>query len=334
MYLSPRIILFGLLGVLLFGSAILSDTHVHAQTDNPWGMRAPLLQANSEMAVAELNGEIYVLGGYPSSRVTTDTVQIYDPIEDSWNFRPPMPQKLNHLSVISFDGNLYAIGGQTSASGGGPFVSNVYEYDPVAVAWTEKAAMPTARSGTAAAAVGEKIYVAGGRPPRGYDFAVYDPFEDAWTTLPDLPTDRNHLSVTAIDGEIYVVGGRFGSGFSSEVTDIVEIYNPSLNTWRTGTPMPTKRSGHNAILADGCLHVFGGEGNGARNINGLYPQHEVYNPVSDTWISLDPMPIAVHGVTGLAYINGLIHLPGGGTSQGGSSGSTIHQVYRTSMSCE
>ncbi|MFN9895353.1 MAG: kelch-like protein, partial [Acidobacteriota bacterium] len=35
--------------------------------------------------------------------------------------------------------------------------------------------MPTARSGGAAAVLDGKIYVAGGRPPRGTDFAVYDP---------------------------------------------------------------------------------------------------------------------------------------------------------------
>jgi len=36
------------------------------------------------------------------------------------------------------------------------------------------------------------------------------------------------------------------------------------------------------------------------------------------------MPIAVHGVTGPAFINGYIHLSGCGTAQGGSSGSTCH----------
>jgi len=41
----------------------------------------------------------------------------------------------------------------------------------------------------------------------------------------------------------------------------------------------------------------------------------------------------VHGVTGLALIDGNIHLPGGGLTQGGSSGSTIHQVYRPAVSC-
>jgi len=46
------------------------------------------------------------------------------------------------------------------------------------------------------------------------------------------------------------------------------------------------------------------------------------------------MPIAVHGVTGMAFIKGLIHLTGGGAAQGGSSGSTIHQVYKPAMSCK
>ena len=43
-----------------------------------WGMKAPLLEPNSEFAVAELDGRIYVLGGYPAGRVTVRTVQIYD----------------------------------------------------------------------------------------------------------------------------------------------------------------------------------------------------------------------------------------------------------------
>jgi hypothetical protein len=56
--------------------------------------------------------------------------------------------------------------------------------------------------------------------------------------------------------------------------------------------------------------------------------------VTDTWHRLEDMPIAVHGVTGMAFIKGLVHLTGGGTAQGGSSGSTIHQVYKPAMSCK
>ena len=35
-----------------------------------------------------------------------------------------------------------------------------------------------------------------------------------------------------------------------------------------------------------------------------------------------------------AFIKGLIHFPGGGTTQGGSTGSVIHQVYKPAMTCK
>jgi hypothetical protein len=33
------------------------------------------------------------------------------------------------------------------------------------------------------------------------------------------------------------------------------------------------------------------------------------------------------------HVDDIVSLPGGGTAVGGSSGSTIHQVYKPSMSC-
>jgi hypothetical protein len=67
---------------------------------------------------------------------------------------------------------------------------------------------------------------------------------------------------------------------------------------------------------------------------GIYPDHDYYNPVTDSWHRLENMPIPVHGVTGMAFIKGLIHLTGGGTTQGGASGTTLHQVYKPAMSCK
>jgi hypothetical protein len=47
------------------------------QTDlGEWGMRAPLLAPNSEFGLAESNGKLYAIGGYPPSRVPVRTVQI------------------------------------------------------------------------------------------------------------------------------------------------------------------------------------------------------------------------------------------------------------------
>jgi N-acetylneuraminic acid mutarotase len=297
-----------------------------------WGARAQLLEANSEMAVGELAGKIYVLGGYPATRETKRTVQLYDPVDDRWELTTPMPIALNHNMSVSVGGKLYMIGGQLTDAGAGNFSDRVFEYDPNTRQWTERARMPTARGGGVAVVVDGKIYVAGSRPPRGADFAVYDPATDAWRTLPDMPTQRNHLAGASVNGKVYIIGGRFEGGFQSPQTAAVEMYDPATNSWSARASMPKPRGGLNGIAAHGCIHAFGGEGNTGAPF-GLHADHDVYNPTTNTWTSLPRMPTAIHGVTGLAFVNGLIYLPGGGTSQGGNSGSLIHQVYRPAIVC-
>lgn len=296
-----------------------------------WELRSQLLEANSEMGVAELDGRIYVLGGYPSNRVSVSTVQVYDIESDTWRLTAPLPVALNHLMPAVAGGKLYVIGGQTDANVA--YVRTVYAYDPATEEWTRRADMPTARSAGAAVTINGKIYVAGGRPPRGADFAVYDPEADTWEVLPNLPTQRNHLAAVTVDGLLYVIGGRFEGGFTSVQTDTVEVYDPATGEWRQGAAMLKPRGGVNSVVAEGCIHVFGGEGSAA-DPNGVYPDHDLYNPVTDEWTQIGRMPIPVHGVTGAAYVNGLIYLPGGGTSQGGSSGGRQNQVYRPNVRCE
>ena len=39
-----------------------------------WGMRAPLLEPLSELALAETNGKLYLMGGYPQNWVSSRIV--------------------------------------------------------------------------------------------------------------------------------------------------------------------------------------------------------------------------------------------------------------------
>ncbi len=206
-----------------------------------WGKRAELAEANSEMAVAYLDGKIYVVGGYPSTRKSVDTVQEYDVKTEKWRLTTPYPTTINHASAVGLDGLLYVIGGQTNAGGRrekSRYTAAVHAYDPKTKKWTSRAPMPTARSAMAHDVIDGKLYVAGGRPPRGHDFAVYDPKADKWTTLPDVPTARNHIAAAAIDGKLYVAGGRFGGGYRSEITPALEVYDPRPINGLRGGPCP------------------------------------------------------------------------------------------------
>ena len=44
--------------------------------------------------------------------------------------------------------------------------------------------------------------------------------------------------------------------------------------------------------------------------------------------------VAVFAATGLGYVDGWIHLPGGGIMRGGNSGTTLRQAFRAYMSRE
>ena len=295
-----------------------------------WGQRAGLLVANSEFAFAESNGKIYVMGGYPASRVTSRTVQVYDIATDRWQLGPELPQPNNHGMAAAVNGKIYLIGGQlTDDQEGATAVNLVYELDPTRGTWVEKARMPTARSGGVAVALNGKIYVAGGRMPRGNDFAVYDPAADQWEVLPNVPSQRNHITGAAINGRIHIVGGRLGNGLSPLKSDANEVYDPLTRAWTTAAPMLRGRSGMNGVVARGCFHVWGGEAP-----TGMTADHDYYDPRTNEWVSLPNMPIPIHGVVGSAFVDGLIWVTGGGTQIGGASGSLLNQTYRPAVSCE
>ena len=319
---------------LVAGLALLPPS-ARAQTE-AWSERSPLLLPRSETSIAQVDGRIYVMGGYPGTRVTADEVQVYDSQTDSWAFGPPLPLPLHHTMAAAVDGRLYLIGGEA----GNPtptesvFQDRVFQLDEQAESWLPRASMPTPRSGGGAGVIDGKIYVAGGRPPHGNDFAVYDPRADQWTALPDLPTQRNHLAMAAISGRLYVAGGRFGGGVGSEMTDGLEIYDPATNSWTKGAPMLAPRAGVASVAANGCLYVVGGEGNDD-DPRGVFDRNELYDPGTNSWGSLQPLPLPIHGLTGGAYLDGWIYIPGGATRRGvsGPDVTVKLQVFRADQTC-
>jgi hypothetical protein len=293
--------------------------------DNPppgeYAEREMLPFANSEMAVAETNGVIYVLGGYPSSREVQTTVQAYTIASDTWDIVASLPLPLHHPVALGFEGKVYSLGGQSTMSSDGD-TGRSFVYDPGQDEWTELATMPTARGAGAGAIVGDVIYVGGGRPPAGNAFEAYDVSEDEWTELPPLPTqanERNHLAAAAVGTKVYFAGGRYdGGGFSDPMTDRLDVFDTVAKTWSPGASMLRERGGVNGVLAFGCFHVWGGEGANTGEVNDVFPDHDVYDPRSDSWTPLAPLPTPVHGVTGAAFVDGLIYMPGGGIQQGES----------------
>jgi N-acetylneuraminic acid mutarotase len=280
-------------------------------------------EARQEVGVAELGGRIYVAGGFRVGGARTTTLEIYDPGSNSWSFGAPLPVALDHPAAASLGGRFYVFGGN-SPSGNS---SATYEYDPVRNSWGVRAPLPGARNAAVAIVAGSRIYVAGGAPT-GNALDAYDPASDTWTRLAAMPTPRNHLAGGLSGGRLFVVGGRPPTTLAT-----LEAYDVAAGTWAARAPMPTGRSGHAAAVVRGCLYAFGGEGNSSRP-DGVFPQSEVYDPRTNAWESLPPMPTPRHGIAA-AVIGDRIYLPGGATLQGLGAVAT-HEVFTaaTGRTCE
>ncbi len=318
------------------GAVAIVLSPVPSAAQGSWSERADLLLRRSEISVTENNGKIYVMGGYPGERIVSDEVQVYDSATDSWSLGPALPMTMHHTMAATIDGRVYIIGGEATLGGGQPvFLDLTHVLNEEAGTWEARAEMPTRRSGGGAAVIDGKIYVAGGRPPSGADFAMYDPAADTWTTLPDMPTARNHLAVGAVDGKVMVAGGRFGSGVGSEMTDIVEVYDPATGSWSPATPLLKPRAGMASVVSNGCFYAVGGEGNDP-DPRGIFEENEMFNPRTNEWVRLQPMPLPTHGLTGAAAIGGSVYIPGGAIARGvsGPDVSLKLQVYKGDTVCE
>jgi N-acetylneuraminic acid mutarotase len=314
-------------GSLLAGMVVLGLAC--AQGSNPpapnavWKQLEPMIAPRQEVGVAELNGKIYVAGGYASDQSTSNAFDVFDPTTNRWARLEPMPVAVNHPAVVGLDNKVYVLGGYT------PPINRptdaVQVFDPATNRWTQKAPMPGARGALTAVVIQARIYAVGGvrGNPLG-DLAVYDPGQDAWSTLEPMPTPRDHLGAAVIGGRLYAVGGRTRGNFT---LNTLEVFDPAQNRWEARKPMPTGRSGHAVAAVGTCLYAFGGEGNN-KHPKGMFAEVEVYNTTSGNWSSLPPMPTPRHGIAA-AVLGSLVYLPGGATVQGFGA-TAVNEVFTPS----
>ena len=276
-----------------------------------WQTLALLSEPRQEVGVAEVNGEIYVAGGFLAGGETSDKLEAYAPAENRWRTLSPLPVAVNHPAAVGLNGKLYVLGGYQSPQGLAGPSNTVQVYDPATAAWSQAVPMPSARGGLTAVVLDGKIYAVGGAggPSLG-DFAVFDPGGNTWTALPAMLTPRDHTGAATIAGKIYVVGGRNQRSFT---LNTLEVYDPQTRKWAALAPMPTGRSGHAVAALGNCLYAFGGEGN-RQSPAGTFPQVEVYSVRTGKWSSLANMPTPRHGIAA-ATLSGKIYLPAGAWEQ-------------------
>jgi N-acetylneuraminic acid mutarotase len=217
---------------------------------------------------------------------------------------------VNHAGLVVLEGNLYVVGGYS-----GPDNRPTDRLTVVNLATgtiRQAAPLPTPRGALAAAALDGRIHAVGGTTESSVrDHDVYDPTTDTWSRAAPLRVPRNHLAAVAHQGLIFAFGGRDETSFT---LDAAETYDPKRDSWTAIAPLPTGRSGIGAaVFEDTRIVVFGGEVGGAAGRT--FGEAEAYDPATNTWEALAPMPTPRHGL-GVAAAGGDIFVIAGGPQPG------------------
>ncbi len=234
------------------------------------------------------------MGGSKTASLTVGL----EPAITWWATGPAIPYTDNIIGDVptnvgtglgfTINGKGYVCGVMMTTSRFGIFDPNqLWEYDPVTRAWTQKTSMPmsTGPFGAAYFVVGDNAYVVAGTETWQYNQPT-----DTWTQKATLSSaSRIFGSGFAINGKGYIGLGTNGAVY---LTDWWE-YDPVSDLWTAKKEFPgAKRESAAAFVANQKGYIACGEhwnGSGQRNWPVSVWQ---YDPVADTWAQKADFPAA------------------------------------------
>lgn len=148
--------------------------------------------------------------------------------------------------------------------------------------------------------------------------------QGSWTTLAPVPAPTEGMTVGGV-GQVII--GAYGLSPSSGDTNLTRLYNISTNSWSSGAPAPLpvrSEEAYGDTTHGGFFYVIGGRSSG-----GVINNLERYDPVTNTWTTLTPMPTARAG-SAAAVVDDAIFVIGGRPTPGGpcSSSAPLNVVER------
>lgn len=192
-----------------------------------------------------LEGEGYIMGGLDDFGFKRKMYS-YDQFQDDWDDEASIGGEsgdgLDRASACSFSiaqkGYICLGQGQTN-----PYFQDLWEYDQLTGAWTQKADFAgSSRRQAVAFTIDNIAYVGTGQDETGLtkDFYKYDPLLNTWTQLNDFPGTARRQAVGFSMG----AEGYLGTGDDGVLKNDFWMYVASTDTWIQKANFPgTPRSG-------------------------------------------------------------------------------------------
>lgn len=144
-----------------------------------------------------------------------------------------------------------------------------------------------------------------------------------WSAKAPLPLPRSEMAwATAFQDRMHVVGG-----YGEQRTDRAyhHVYDPGVDTWNDGAPLPQGANHVGVAFLDGKLFAIGGFLEQNRK---PHPRCFTYDPKADRWAEIAALPRAA-GSTAVVGLDGVLHVIGGAIGETTETKRSVdwHLVY-------
>ena len=311
--LNRKIYVIG--GYGFFGANPVNTNFVYDPTADIWAADDPMPTKRADVTAVNLQGKIYVIGGTDINTVPLPTVQIFDPSQPTgfrWSTGPHLPAPRAKAAAGVIGGKIYLFGG---VDVNGTQLTTGLVFDPSTNHWSSGTPrlpdMPIMGTGHSTV-LSNKLFIVG-CGAQSKQVQAFDPSSNSWdTAYPQLPTGRDDCGVASdqMSQRIYAVGGGDESPLDeldilslaptppviTNQTDLDflstnEVFDPlgsGANPWTTASRMPTARAAFGIAAANG--KIYAGGGSVTDDCSTPVGILEAYDPATDTWTTLPPMP--------------------------------------------
>lgn len=166
--------------------------------------------------------------------------------------------------------------------------------------WTRLADMPSGVAKFGVAALGGKIYVAGGYDTRK-TLMVYDIATDRWSFGPALPHGTDNVAAVSVADKLYAMGGEASTAF--------QAFEPVSGKWSAAPTLPRIAFASAAAALDGRLHLVGGW-NYSNTASASVTGHSVFDPATQRWSGAASLAVA-RNAAAAAAVDGRLYVVGG-----------------------
>lgn len=228
-------------------------------------------QFSGNVEILVSNGNLYVLAEAIKFGNKECFLQVFDPVRWRWSLLVHVPSG-ECETLLELNDHLYIVG--RSMAGVGSWSPELWRYDP-----------------------------------RQRQAGCHNQIEK----LPAVLTPRCYAGVGAVAGGLYAVGGyaaNLPSVGPAHALAVAERFVPGIDPecverWESLPPMSCPRFLCKALAMKGCLYVLGG-----LNTGGIETAVERFDPSTDSWSTLAPMP-AIKGSMDIVEHAGRIIVFGG-----------------------